>query len=184
MNNYEWLESMQLFLGDCKKATAPTPPKGLKAICKAKVEEAKKSQQKDDDMYVSQDVTVSEKTEDTRRRQYFLSRLEEVYREKKAAARIKFGLDYDDPQTLNEAVALIKAGKFTIPEGKGDYKNWSPLSYLTWKDPTVKEDNKGYEAFKEKLSALRKTAEDAIWADATFTDAPKTVAKFESATVH
>lgn len=160
-------------------------PSLAKAIPKLDAMKAMKTK-RNEDMHVSQDVdvTVHEKTSETQRRKYFLSRLLESFYTKSNAAQKTFGLiDDNAPRTVNELIARITAGKFVVPEERKDYDSFEPLRYLRWRDPAVKADQPGFDALNTKLEALKTTAEDAIWAETDPSKLPSLVQAFETATV-
>lgn len=78
----------------------------------------------------------------------------EAYEARKTAARKQFGMmDDEAPQTMEELLARITAGKYVLPEKYKDSSAYSALSYIKWRDPAIVEDKAGYKAAKADLNA-------------------------------
>lgn len=78
----------------------------------------------------------------------------EAFEAKKTAAKKQFGLVGDDaPETMKEALDRILAGKYVLTEKNADRSIYSFMSYIAWRDPSVKEDKDGYKAAKADLQA-------------------------------
>lgn len=142
----------------------------------------KKQKQRNDDMYVSQDVTVTEKNESSQTKSYFLRRIFDVECEKTSEAYKTYGLSgLSRSMSPNELIARIKADAFTLDQDEADETSYDVLDMFTW--TTVKKDSKGYEAFQRGLADLVASTKDAIWAETDFSKLPGLVAAFKAATV-
>jgi hypothetical protein len=77
-----------------------------------------------------------------------------AYRAKVQATKVQFGMiDDDRPGTATEIVARIQAGKFVLDSKYADCDVYSPLEYITWRDPSIKEDKAGYKTARDALDA-------------------------------
>lgn len=144
---------------------------------------------RNDNMYVSQDVTVREKTEESTRREYFLSRVQAIHVEKIDEAQEYFGLSSPSgPTSARELVEWIKAGKFSFrktedDEDFDDYEErYNPLAFIKW--TKKKPDHKGYEAATDKLQKLVQQTKDAIYAETDFSKMPSILESFEKVSIH
>jgi len=106
---------------------------------------------------------------DQRQRDHLVSRLHSVRGEKLTELRNAFGIgEMPAPRTPDEMVERIKEGKFKVKNmdelSDGDYNEfyYSPWRYITWADPSVKEDRPGYEAAEKKLEKLYDDTRDEI----------------------
>jgi hypothetical protein len=109
-----------------------------------------------------EETTMYQRTEEETKRDYLSERLHTVYMEKDEAARRTFGLQDDErPKTIEEAVQRIKDGKYTITP-KTPHVYYSTWDRLRWRDPEVKEDNKGYEAEEKELDKKYQEIKDTI----------------------
>lgn len=78
----------------------------------------------------------------------------EAFEAKKTAARKQFGLMGDDvPETMEEAIARIIAGKYVLADKNRERCAYSFMSYITWRDPAIVEDKDGYKAAKAVLQS-------------------------------
>lgn len=108
---------------------------------------------KEKDMYVSQDVTVTEKSDSTRQLEYFTGRLASLFHNKTDELYRHFGLrDDENPKTMEEFIERIKKGQFTYDQEDIDEDPWcfrhNPIAFIRWTSKP-KKDQKGYEkAFK------------------------------------
>lgn len=146
------------------------------APCKAK------QTTRNDDMYVSQDVTVTEKTSADAVRNHFLQRLSTLRNEEFQPLREKFGMEFTCPKTARELVAAIKAGEFTFvnddDEDDSD-ESFSPVHYIRW--TKKKKDTKGYLAATQELETKYSKFVDQFWAEADTSKYPAILEKFEKA---
>ena len=95
-------------------------------------------------------------------RAYLTDRLYTIRETHKDALRKQFGLiDDEAPATPAEFIQRIADGKYTIDKEMLDKKSYTPSYYIRWRDPSVVEDIKGYEAAKLKLDDAYRTAKDA-----------------------
>lgn len=100
---------------------------------------------------------------DQKQRDYTLGRLNEIKSLKRNEMRHEFGLmDDDAPMTFEELMARIAAGKFTFPEDKKTTRmgSWSVLEYISWRDPSVKKDEAGFDKASAKLDEAYLAARD------------------------
>lgn len=137
---------------------------------------------RDDDMYVSQDVTVTEKNDTSQTRSYFLTRVKDIHYEKEAAALKTYGFVGEDRYlSPNDLVERIKAGTFTIDSDEADEPSYCPLEAFSW--TMIKKDPKGLAAYRAALNDLTVQTKDSIWAETDFSKLPGLVAAFKAATV-
>lgn len=128
---------------------------------------------------VSLNIDSTGQTETAKQRDYFLGRLDSVYRFKYHTDLPKlFGIDDEDqPETIAEAKARIAAGQFTLCGYRGgcdcyDFdeeeerttKDSAPFGGILWRDPSVKRDRKGLAKAREQLENDLKDFRDQIWA--------------------
>lgn len=167
---------------DCCNQSSPIQEKDLKIMEGLGIYSPKKNTTRNDDMYVSQDVTVTEKNDASQTRSYFLTRVKDIHYEKEAAALKTYGFVGEDRYlSPNDLVERIKAGAFTIESEDADEPSYSPLEFFLW--TTVKKDPKGLTAYKAALNDLTVQTKDAIWAETDFSKLPGLVAAFKAATV-
>ena len=96
--------------------------------------------------------------------------------------RKAYGLrDDDPPRTLDDAVQRIKADKFEENKQAPSYLAWSDK--IRWRDPTVKEDNAGYEAAETLLDTQYKDVKRTIVIKSP-DEGLSAVLDFEKATFH
>ncbi len=94
---------------------------------------------------------------------YLRNRLERIYYAKKDDLMKTFGLvDDEAPNTFEELLARIQAGKYVIDEKDAKKRAYLGLDYLRWRDPAVKEDRAGFDAAKEELKKEKQLIEDQI----------------------
>lgn len=135
------------------KCPAPAEPKrwGIKATKKEENPMAS---------YASAQIIADTTEKD--QRAYLTDRLYTIREAHKDALRKQFGLiDDEAPATPAEFIQRIADGKYTIGKEKMDKKTYAPSNYIRWRDPSVVEDLKGYEAAKLKLEEAYRTAKDA-----------------------
>lgn len=196
MNNEQFFTD-QMFQLDCcpQEACGPVPVFSFQSAADRleKIKTAKrtpttahKSERRNEDMHVSQDVNINERTTEAARREYFLERLEETYSNKVYENQKFFGLiDDDRPSSPKGIVDRILAGKYVFQNPtKADAPCYDPLNQIRWRDPAVVADQAGFDAASKKLSDLQTTTTDAIWAETDPSKLPALVASFETATVH
>lgn len=167
---------------DCCNQSSPIQEKDLKIMEGLGIYSPKKNTTRNDDMYVSQDVTVTEKNDASQTKSYFLRRIQDVESEKSREAYKTYGFEgLSRSMTPNELIARIKADAFTLETDEADDETYDVLDAFTW--TTVKKDRKGYEAFQRGLVDLAASTKDAIWAETDFSKLPGLVAAFKAATV-
>lgn len=100
-------------------------------------------------------------TETERQKRFLLNELSGVEDRQETKLRKQYGLmDDDEPRTFNELMARLKDGKYFIPDDKKDKDAWGyGLNLVKWRDPAVKEDQKGFEAAQK---IMRVSYTDAI----------------------
>lgn len=128
-------------------------------------------------------INVADNAEKDQRR-YLERRLSDIFYSKKNTAKKQFGLVNDDaPRTFEDLKARLDAGKYVIDEKDAKKKDWNNgLSYVEWRDPSVKQDQEGYDAWKKAAKAELTRIEDSIKIDAP-ADALKAVQAFEDAPI-
>jgi len=120
-------------------------------------------QQKENDMNSAYATVAVEANPTKDERRFLRSRLEDAFYTKKAALKVKFGLiDDEAPASFEDFLARIQAGKYTIDDKDAKKKTWNPTAYIRWRDPSVKEDQEGYDAAKATLKAAYDKAEEDI----------------------
>ena len=112
-------------------------------------------------MYVDNDKHI-----ESSKVNYLTSRGENSFYSKMDGLSKLFGFGpFDSPDSIQEFIDRIVAGKFTIKDpSKKDTKNfyYRPMEGITWKDPSVKEDQVGYDAAKAALTSLWQDTKDTI----------------------
>lgn len=135
-------------LADCQQATAePCKPKRIwdKACNENKKEEIPMS------AYSSATVITADSIE-AQQRKTLKSALYDAFRAKVFDAKKKFGLvDDDAPETIKDFFARVAAGKYVIKEKYEEMSAYNFISYVQWRDPSVKEDKDGYKAARADL---------------------------------
>lgn len=100
------------------------------------------------------------KTLDQTQLSYFKDRLASVRYEKDEALLRQFGMSADPtPATPEELIERIEAGKFVLRDSKYGF---NLLDRFSWRDPSVKKDQLGYDAASAALQAEYITLKDAI----------------------
>lgn len=132
-------------------------------------------------------------SEISEQRAYLLDRLSTIGWQKRDDERKPFGLkDDEEPKTIKERKERIAAGKYTFKfyvDEDGDYDEEGENYYgvgkvtLRWRDPAVKEDQKGYDAAMEKLEKDLTSYRDTIHIMDAETGL-KALQEFESKTYH
>lgn len=167
---------------DCCNQSSPIQEKDLKIMEGLGIYSPKKKTTRNDDMYVSQDVTVTEKNDASQTKSYFLRRIQDIECDKTREAYKTYGFaGLSRDMTPNELIARIKSDAFTLETDEADEAHYDVLNFFTW--TTVKKDRKGYEAFQRGLADLVASTKDAIWAETDFSKLPGLVAAFKAATV-
>jgi hypothetical protein len=113
---------------------------------------------KEDTMYVEHT-----KTDFGTQRSYAATRLGDLYSKLNSGLIKQFGLVNDEPpRSFEDLLARIQAGKYVFPEDKKTKSIgvYGVMDYIQWRDPAVKEDQAGYDAAIEKLSAAYNDAQD------------------------
>ena len=124
-------------------------------------------------------ITTSDTIERDQRR-FLERRLSVLFYEHKAALKRQFGLADDAaPEKLIDILARIKDGKYVLPEKYADAYSYNLMSYIRWRDPSLKEDKEGYDAAKKVLQADYDTAEEAAKL-LPITDATKAMQDFKN----
>lgn len=147
-----------------------------------------------ENMYVEQNMTVTEKTVEDTRRTHFLAQIDVIWRKKDRELVEKFGMGRSkSPTTPKELVEWIKAGEWSYikgydPELDSDEDNggWcrydSPIHGIRW--TKIKEDKKGYAAAEKLLNEARASFINEIWAEVDPANFIKILEKFEKKTIH
>lgn len=108
---------------------------------------------------IAADLSAADKDQ----RRFLRSRLEDAFYDKKTALKKRFGLTGDErPQSFEDLLARIQAGKYVIEEKDAKKKSYDPLSWIVWRDPSIKEDQAGYDAAKAELRKAYDKAEEDI----------------------
>lgn len=172
-----------ILLGDC---TSTTP---VSKDCYKPYEPVNKEKKEKKMSYASATLvqTPAEIPTDQKQRKYLAQRADEIYSAKKDEARKHFGLvDAPQPKTVKEFIDFIKEDKFTVEEKYLDrklpYTGYAP-EFIRFRDPSIKEDQAGYDAFKDAASKALKTLKD----DIVILDPKEGLEKlreFEAATFH
>lgn len=114
---------------------------------------------------------------------YLVGRLLSARDVKASAAYKTFGLETDDrPITPKELVDRITSGKFVINTDKSDYRTHYPMDFIEWRDPAIKKDRPGYEAWEKLLGTAYYAAKDQIMIG-TPADGLKALQTFEVQTI-
>lgn len=108
-------------------------------------------------MYVENDKHI-----ESSKLNYLNDRLANVGYEKDYSLRKTFGLVNDDaPQSAEDLVKRIQDGKFILGDN-AKKQNYDPVRYITWRDPSVKKDEAGYEAATKDFRKASKAAQDVV----------------------
>jgi len=139
----------------------------------------------DSAMYIG-NIYVDNPTENQVAIGHILTQVRDVASEKREELAKQFGMTDDDPpQTFNEWIERLTAGKFAYPEDRKSKKN-NPYyipELIRWRDPSVKEDEKGYDVAVAKLEDVRKDTVNKIVVS-TPADALKVLEEFKSTTIN
>lgn len=109
-------------------------------------------------MYVDNDKNL-----ESHRISYLNSRVSELGYVKEQALRKTFNLDNDPaPETAEDFVARIQAGKFTLSDETKKKTVYDPARYITWRDPAVKADKDGFAVAVKVLESATQSARDVI----------------------
>src|SRR6185503_5134887 len=116
-------------------------------------------QEKEKKMYM--EVNTDGRSDLAVTRSFLRSRLQDAKDAKREPTKRTFGMADDErPRTANELIERIKSGKYTIDEGKGDSKDYcNGMSFINWRDPSVKKDEKGYTEAWQKVRDAKDAAE-------------------------
>jgi hypothetical protein len=180
-------EYREMNFGDLKCISFdPCPEQGCMP-CSPKVAPRKGN----DNMYVEQNMTVTEKTAEDSRRTHFLNEIRSIFSKKDRELREKFGLDRPkSPKTPKELVEWIKAGEWSYVKGydpsSDDEDEWNiyeaPIYGIRW--TKVKEDRKGYDKAREILCDEQSKFVNEIWAEVDPANFIKILEKFEKSKLH
>lgn len=148
-----------------------------------------KARKGNDNMYVEQNMTVTEKTAEDSRRTHFLDEIAKIFSSKNDELCEKFGVDRPrGPKTPKELVEWIKGGDWSYiksydPE---DDDSWcyyeSPISGFRW--TKIKEDRKGYDAAYKELIADKGKFVNEIWAEVDPANFIKIIEGFKKSKLH
>lgn len=180
--------SMTLELADLSRAVNAmaanipvTPLEGERYEMPSKA--AKSNKKKEKNMCFECGET-SDYTIEDRRIDYLEHRLSSIQWSKRAELRKQFGLEDDAaPETFSELQERLTSGKFIIADDRKDKRVYNPLQYVKWRDPAVKEDQKGFKEAEKKLDDLFIKTMDQIKI-LPQTDGLKALQEFESATIN
>lgn len=103
-------------------------------------------------------------TEIERQRLFLVRELEFADDRMETKLRRQFGLlDDESPETFTELLARIQAGKYVIYDDKKDKPSYnSGLQFIHWRDPAVKEDQKGFDVARKAMRTAKQDAERTI----------------------
>lgn len=136
---------------------APYPQVDCTVPCKSvpKCEPNKKEKT----MYVDNDKHI-----ESSKINYLSGRVEGIYYKKDGELRKQFGLINDEtPETALEMVKRIQDGKFVIKDEHKEKRTYGDAArYITWRDPSVKEDQAGYKAALKSFEVVRQDTTDII----------------------
>lgn len=131
-----------------------------------------KNNKKGNTMYRDHDsYTPSLATLEIDKREHLLVRLEQIRDKKQTLLREKFGMnDPKGPQTFGELKKFIEEGRLQVNEkyakkfkDEVELDRWTnPFSYLTFVDPSIKRDEKGFEEALKALSDSHAATMDMI----------------------
>lgn len=158
-------------------AQAPAKPKAKVSSRLTNLAKEKKMRYYDEynDRYVDAPESDTQRTQN-----YFFNRVSEVGSAKRYDLMKTYGLRNDDaPESFDEFMARINAGKFsfeTYPKKK-DTQYWA--DYIEWRDPSVKKDQKGYDAATKDFESAQAKARDTIMSSAP-ADAAAAIAALEA----
>lgn len=98
---------------------------------------------------------------DQAQRDFLLSEVSNVSNDLWRKAHKKFGFATDErPSTLEELLARIAAGKYVLPDEKAlkkiAYYYDDMFRHIVWRDPSIKEDQAGYDKFIEARDNMEK----------------------------
>lgn len=75
----------------------------------------------------------------------------------------QFGLIGDDaPATVEELIKRIQDGKFAVDDENKKRRAYYALDYISWRDPSIKKDQAGFDAANDLLSAKYSATKRAI----------------------
>lgn len=114
---------------------------------------------------------------------YLVNRLFNAKDIKYSAAYEAFGLTTDTrPTTPKDLVERITSGKFVIKTDMEICKTHYPMDYIEWRDPAIKKDRPGFEAWEKLLNTAHLAAKDQIMIG-TPADGLKALQAFEASTI-
>lgn len=114
---------------------------------------------------------------------YLVGRLFDAKDRKYSAAYEAFGLTIDNrPTTPKDLVERITSGKFVIKTDMEIYKTHYPMDCIEWRDPAIKKDRPGFEAWEKLLNTAHLAAKDQIMIG-TPADGLKALQAFEASTI-
>jgi len=128
---------------DCNSCVRmPNYPVNISFAPCTNMAEAVPAQKKETKMYVDNDKHI-----ESSKINYLSNRVETIWYQKHDALRKQFGFQDDAaPVTAQEIVDRITAGKFVLKADSKDKRNYDSVRYIQWRDPTVKEDQAGFDA--------------------------------------
>lgn len=142
--------------------TVISPRKGLDYPVSTKVECIKENK-KEQTMNLYEDEDDMDIDTNSTKLNYLQSRLNNVRYARDNELEKEYGLRDDErPLNFNEFLARITAGKYTIDEKNKTKNCYTPLDYIRWRDPSVKEDQEGYRKANAALTAAAIKAADTI----------------------
>lgn len=134
---YEEARNERDFIMKCSNLAICGPAKPMPVCATVACSPANK---KEKTMYDSDDYDTDDKLS------YLQQRLNHVRYQRDAELSRAYGLTDDArPVNFNEFLERITSGKYTIDEKSKTRSCYSPLDYVRWRDPSVKEDQAGYE---------------------------------------
>lgn len=95
---------------------------------------------------------------------HLLGELDRVLWEKRDEAQYAYGIRFKAPTTVGEIKQFIDKGwvRVNTSDLEDDYEVYNPSDYLTWGDPKVKRDAKGFNAAEKLISEAFRTAKNVI----------------------
>lgn len=118
-------------------------------------------QKKETKMYVDNDKHI-----ESSKINYLTQRADNLWYTQHDKLRKQFGLiDDDAPQTAQEIVDRITSGKYVLKVDTKDKKNYDPVRYISWRDPTVKADQAGFDAAMKLFEKAKQDTMDIIAID-------------------
>jgi len=162
---------------DCVKSMPTTIPRTSVVECKDNIPKKGQTMRL---MYTDSDDFNTEANQ----LGYLGERISTIYETKIREMRKTYGLDNDDsPHTAIELVERITSGKFTIPEDAKDSRTYYPTEYITWRDPSIKKDQPGFDKVQISLKKARTAVEDFVIMSTDNAARLQALKDFETATI-